>query len=249
MNIDWTTFALEIVNFLALVWILQRFLYRPVMDTLRARREGVERTLAEARASEQRARALQVQFEDRLAEWNREKTAARVALEAEFGRERARRLEEIEQECREEKARHAAVEAHHARELQRDLETRALAQARRFTAALLARLATPALEERLVELLLADLGSLGEQQVRGLRDALADPAASVRVTSAFVLDEALRARITDALSERLGTRLSPRFEQDPALLAGLRVSLGPWHLQLDLADEANAFDGAARHGD
>ena len=38
MQIDWTTFALEIINFLVLVWILKRFLYRPVLDTLARRR-------------------------------------------------------------------------------------------------------------------------------------------------------------------------------------------------------------------
>ena len=31
MELDWTTFVLEIVNFLVLVWILQRYLYRPVL--------------------------------------------------------------------------------------------------------------------------------------------------------------------------------------------------------------------------
>ena len=31
MAFDWTTFGLEIINFLALLWILKRFLYRPVL--------------------------------------------------------------------------------------------------------------------------------------------------------------------------------------------------------------------------
>lgn len=40
MQIDWTTFVLEIVNFLALVWLLKRFLYTPVLDVLARRRAG-----------------------------------------------------------------------------------------------------------------------------------------------------------------------------------------------------------------
>ena len=59
MRIEWTTFAFEIINFLALVWILKRFLYRPVLDTLSRRRAGVERTLAEAGEIAARAKALQ----------------------------------------------------------------------------------------------------------------------------------------------------------------------------------------------
>ena len=55
MELDWTTFALEIINFLALIWILKRFLYRPVLATLGQRRAGIEATLNEARVTEGRA--------------------------------------------------------------------------------------------------------------------------------------------------------------------------------------------------
>ena len=50
MQIDWTTLVLEIINFLVLVWILKRFLYRPVMEAIAARQQRVEGKLAEARA-------------------------------------------------------------------------------------------------------------------------------------------------------------------------------------------------------
>ena len=38
MELNWTTFSLEIINFLALLWILKRFLYQPVRATLAQRR-------------------------------------------------------------------------------------------------------------------------------------------------------------------------------------------------------------------
>ena len=38
MELDWTTFILEIINFLVLVWILHRFLYQPVMNVIAQRR-------------------------------------------------------------------------------------------------------------------------------------------------------------------------------------------------------------------
>ena len=39
MQLDWITVAAQIVNFLMLVALLRRFLYRPVLDAM-ARREG-----------------------------------------------------------------------------------------------------------------------------------------------------------------------------------------------------------------
>ena len=42
MEVDWTTFALEIINFLILVWILKRFFYHPVLDIIARRRICIE---------------------------------------------------------------------------------------------------------------------------------------------------------------------------------------------------------------
>jgi len=98
MDLDWTTFALEIINFLALIWILKRFLYRPVLATLAERRAGIEGSLNEARATEARAAALQSQFESRLADWEREKAAARSQFDAQMATEHARQMETLDRD-------------------------------------------------------------------------------------------------------------------------------------------------------
>ena len=69
MEFDWTTFALEIINFLILVWILKRFLYRPVLDVIARRRAGVEKTLADAKRIEAEAGELKQRCECELAQW------------------------------------------------------------------------------------------------------------------------------------------------------------------------------------
>jgi len=48
LELSWSTFLLEIINFLVLVWILKHFLYKPVLDVIARRRSGIEKTLADA---------------------------------------------------------------------------------------------------------------------------------------------------------------------------------------------------------
>lgn len=249
MNIDWTSFALEIINFLALVWILKRFLYKPVLETLARRRAGIEQTLSEARAAEVRAQGLQAQYEGRLADWGKERAKARSELETEMALERSRQLQSLAKDLAEERARNAAVDAHRQQEIQREMETTALAQAQQFASTLLGRLATPALESRMVDLLLEDWAKLPEQQLFDLRAALEDPAHKAIVSSAFPLDAALRGRIGEALSQRLGRPVVLAFEQAPGLLAGLRISLGAWQLHLNFTDELASFAAGANHVD
>ena len=81
MELNWTTVILEIINFLVLVWILKRFLYRPVLQVIEERRARIEATLAEAKEQQEAAERLQPQYENRLAEWQRDKQTAREAFE------------------------------------------------------------------------------------------------------------------------------------------------------------------------
>ncbi len=58
MELDWSTFLLQIINFLVLVWILNRFLYQPVMKVIAERKAAVEKTLADSERARAEARAL-----------------------------------------------------------------------------------------------------------------------------------------------------------------------------------------------
>ena len=55
MQIDWWTLGLQAVNFLVLVWLLQRFLYKPVMRLIERRRQNVEKAFAEAEDARRKA--------------------------------------------------------------------------------------------------------------------------------------------------------------------------------------------------
>lgn len=249
MQIDPTTFVLEVINFLALVWILKRFLYQPVLDVLARRRGEVERTLAEGRAGKAQAAALQGQFETRLADWDKEKAALRATQEQEAVAERERRLQSLQQELATERARQEAQAAHRQAELQRTLEEQAAAQAGQFAARLLARLADPALEARLVELLLADLAQLPAESLAGLREAAGEANAEGKVFSAYRLDETQRQRLSQALAAQLERPLPLVFAEDARLLAGLRLAIEPWQLRANLADELAFFAASANHAD
>ena len=249
MAIDWTTFTLEIVNFLVLVWILQHFLYRPVLETLARRRAGIERTLAEARDAETRAGALRAQFENRLADWEQEKAALRVRFEQELTAERSRQMQALANALAQERERNVAQDTHRWDEQRRELETQALEQARRFATALLTRLASPELEARLVEAGMEDFSALPEDQFSGLATATRTPGARVLITSAFPLTEGQHERIGEVLATRLGASPALDFRVDATLLAGLRLSLGPWRMNLSLAGELAQFAAATHHAD
>ena len=247
MEFDWTTFILEIINFLILVWILKRFLYRPVLGVVARRRAGIEKMLADARRIEAEAGELRQQNERRIAQWEEEKEAAQARLREELAEERERLMAALEASIAEERERRRVLDERHQRDFERAIEERGIAQGAAFSARLLARLATPELEARLYALLLEDLRNLRAEDKQAVADAAAAPGLQLKIQSAFVLDAGMRAELARALAEATGKALPVEYRENPELLAGFRVSIGPWILHANLRDELKFFSGALRH--
>ena len=57
MHLDWWTIGLQTINFGILVWLLQRFLYKPVLAMIDARKAEVRRQFDAAKEVEEKAKA------------------------------------------------------------------------------------------------------------------------------------------------------------------------------------------------
>ncbi len=249
MEFDWTTFILEIVNFLVLVWILKRFLYRPVLDVIARRRAQIEQSLNEAGETQKQSTALKVHYENRLADWEREKAAAQTRLSEEIAAERQRLMLGVNAAVEDETQKQQAIVSRRQQEWLRAAAEQGVAQGQTFVARLLSRVASPELEARLFEILLEDLAQLPAVEKQALAAASRNDQARVAVTSAFPLDAGRRARLGDALNAAAGRELPADFSEQPELVAGLRVTIGPWVMHANLGDELAFFGELARHAD
>jgi F-type H+-transporting ATPase subunit b len=250
LDLDWTTFALEAVNFLVLVWILKRFLYKPVLDVIARRRAAIEKALAEARARHAEAEALEGEYRERIRAWEQERRDARDALAREIAAERARLMEGVQAAVEEARRKADVLEERSRAEEQARREEAAVQAGLAFTARLLGRLADADLEARLVRMALEDLGGLPPERLEDLKEAVAATDAAPVVTTAFALPEPLRREVAAALRPLVGDRAEGcAFAEDPALGAGLRVSVGPWVLKGSVKDELEFLGGAAGPAD
>ncbi|SHF43904.1 ATP synthase F0 subcomplex B subunit [Litoreibacter ascidiaceicola] len=66
MSIDWITVAAQIANFLVLVWLLKRFLYRPILDGIDAREVEIRDRMQEAVLAKEQARAVEKAYQDKV---------------------------------------------------------------------------------------------------------------------------------------------------------------------------------------
>lgn len=243
MQFDWTTFVLEILNFLVLVWILKRFLYQPVLNVLDARQARVRDEIAQAERLREEGASLHQQYEERLADWSKEREARRQQLEQELTQQRTAGMERLR--CtladEEDKARMRGAAAAAAREA--ELVRQAAESAYGDASAMLRRLASPALTANIVALLVDDLAALPPAALTQLREAATGPgvARTADVAAAHPIDEAAAQAIAQALSAAAERPLQVTVRLDPGLIAGVRVALGECLLHANLADELAFF--------
>jgi F-type H+-transporting ATPase subunit b len=241
LELSWSTFVLEMINFLVLVWILKRFLYKPVLNVIARRRAGIENQLAEASRLHEDADTLKAEYENRLAAWDQERQQLRDTLAQELDTERAQQMEALQTALAQEREKAHVAESRRRAEAEREIERHALQQGAQFATRLLAEAAGPELEARLAELLQGGLSTLSEDRTTALRTQWGEPPETIRVTSAFPLPADRRQQIEKALSGVTGLGVPVVYEQDPKLVAGLRITIGAWVLQANLQDELKGF--------
>lgn len=243
MELDLTTFLMEIANFLILLWILNRLFYKPVRRIIAERQAAMERIRSEAERIRAEATVMGLSYQGRLVSWDAEKAELRRQLQVELASERQRLKADLAEELSGMRDKDRVAEERRAEELARLSEDRAIVGAGRFASRLLSRVATPELDDKLMEMLLEDLCELPEQQRQAIADALDREAATVKVVSAHPFSETL-VKIFEARFRALFPPVkSFSYTEDATLLSGIRVIAGPWNLAANLKDELAFFRG------
>lgn len=241
MELNWSTFFLEIINFLVLVWILKRFLYKPVLDVIARRRAGIESILAEAKEKEAAAEALKEQYEGRLADWDKERQEARERLTDVLDQERARQQEALDTKLAQQREKARVNEARRLDDIKRKMAETALAQGAHFASRILEQAVGAETETRLIDLVITELSNLPADRIAALRNNWATLPDAITVATAYAVADDQQRRLKQVLKTISGVDLPLHFELDRSLVAGINIVLGAWVLGTNIRDELKGF--------
>jgi F-type H+-transporting ATPase subunit b len=98
MLIDWFTVIAQVINFLILVWLLKRFLYRPILNAIDAREKRIAAEISDA--DEKKAQALKErdEFQYKNVEFDKQRSNRIHQLEEEAEIKRAQLLDDARKE-------------------------------------------------------------------------------------------------------------------------------------------------------
>ena len=172
MLIDWFTVGAQAINFIILVWLLKRFLYKPILDAVDAREKRVATELADADAKKAEAKKERDEFQHKNEEFDQQRAALLSKATEEAKTERQRLVGEARQAADALSAKRQETLRSDARNLSEAISRRTRQEVFAIARKALTDLATTSLEERLAEVFTRRLREMDGKAKAGLAEAL-----------------------------------------------------------------------------
>jgi len=242
MLIDWFTVGAQALNFLILVWLLKRFLYKPILNAVNAREKLIATELSDARAKMTEAQKERDDFQHKNEIFDRQRATLFSKATDGAKAERQRLLNEARKAA-------DALSAKRQEALRSDFESLNQAIRRRtqeevFAVArkVLTDLSGSSLEERIGKAFMRRLDTMDDNAKAALGQALKTASEPALVRSAFDLPVEQRAAIQNALNVIFSMEVRLRFETAPDLVGGIELTTNGQKLAWSIADYLTSLE-------
>jgi F-type H+-transporting ATPase subunit b len=223
MQFDWWTFALQAINFLVLVWLLQRFLYKPIQKAIDDRRATTAAKTAEASAILAEAQATKGKYEAALGHIAQERHDMLDQAHQEIEAQRASLLAEARS--------NAQALARAARDKTTEERAETLKDMQSEIGNLAKTLATKILEESgrqlpndaALAMIESALSNLPVAERERIDAELSVNGAGVNIVTAHALEPKEQRAWQERLAAHFGNELELAFTTDPSIIAGTEL--------------------------
>jgi F-type H+-transporting ATPase subunit b len=221
--IDWFTVGAQALNFLILVWLMKRFLYKPVLAAIDGREKKVAAELADAAAKKAEAKKERDEFQQKNDQFDEHRAARLGEVTHEVNAERSKLLAAAGKAADALTAKRQDSLRRDARTLSHAITLRAQKEVFAIARKALEDLAATSLEERMTDVFATRLRTLDGKAKTALADVLAGAKRPVLVRTAFALPAAGCSTIQSALNDTFAADIHLRFETAPELVSGIEL--------------------------
>ncbi|QDU98927.1 F0F1 ATP synthase subunit delta [Lignipirellula cremea] len=242
MLIDWFTVGAQLVNFLVLVWLMKRFLYKPILNAIDAREKRIAAELRDAAAQQSEAQKERDEFQSRNDDFERQRASLLSQATEEVKAHRQKLLEEARDDADAWLAKRQEGLAREQQSLHDEITRRTQQEVFAIARKTLADLADAGLEERMSEVCICRLRELQGEEKEGFATALKASSQPAFVRSAFDLPEKQQAAIQRALNETFAADIRLRFETDPTVISGIELTANGHKVGWSIADYLRSLE-------
>lgn len=243
MSIDWITVIAQIANFLVLIWLLKRFLYRPILAGIDAREAEIAKRMQAADQAKAEATAAKEHYQSEYAAHLAEReTLVDKALQSTEA-ERAKLIQDGRKQLQQEQENWQHFLQQEKQAFYKQLSQEASRTLYQLMDKALHELADSELEQAIAQHLVKQLGQIQSELIQA---AGAEP--KVQVSSTWPLLPATQNSLTQAIQALL-PNAQLEFSHAPDNALGVELKLGGAQVSWTLESYINSLNASLeQHG-
>jgi F-type H+-transporting ATPase subunit b len=242
MQINWFTVIAQVVNFLVLVWLLRRFLYKPILDAIDERENKISSQLLDAESKKAEATKEKDEFIRKNELFDKEKDELMTNVQNDVKSIKIKMLEEARIEANTLRTKledtfQIMQESAHG-EIAQMTQNEVFAIARKT----LADLSSVSLEEQSTRVFIKKIKDLSEEERKQFIEAFKSDDSNILVQSTFGLDDKMQNDIVIAVNEILGNKPNIQFKTSPTLISGVELSTSGYKVAWSISEYLNSLE-------
>lgn len=244
MQINWFTVIAQTINFVILVWLLKRFLYKPVLKAIDEREKKIAGQLQDAEAKKAAAEMEQNGFRQKNDDFDRQKKLQMDQAVADSNTERQKLLAEAKDQADALRANLEKATIEDRDNQNRQIALKTQQQVFEITRKTLAAIASISLEEQSVNSFIRRLNESKDEEKKQFKEAFQSNSNTILVRSAFDLPEKQQGEINGAVDEVLGIKTRMEFKTAPELIGGIELATNGYKLGWSFSAYLNSLENS-----
>ncbi len=236
MLINWFTVIAQIINFLILVFLLQRFLYKPIMQTIKKRQKMIDARWEDAEIAQEEAQREADTYPQQQQKLEQQEQAMTAQMLQKVEQEHQQLLIKARREVEgmQKKWREALLQEQ--TDFIRSLRQQIAEQTNIVVRKALQDLANVDLEQQIIANFTQRLQEIDENQRQIITQSLQDSHQPIIIKSSFEISPESRQQITKALQIQVISNHPLEFQTSPDLICGIQVKLAAYVISWNLND-------------
>lgn len=234
MEINWFTVIAQIVNFLILVWLLKRFLYKPVLNAIDEREKKIASQLEDAATKKAEAKKDQDLFRLKNETFDRERSEKMNEVHQQIDFEKQRLFEEVRKESTALRLKFEDSFKQQEQEIADRLKQKTKDAVFKIASKTLSDLASANLEEQVVNVFIEKIKDLDGVAKSKFIDSIKNNEGAITIKSVFDLSASSKKELENAIEKVTGKQNDLQYRLEPKIVSGIEIETASYKLSWNI---------------
>ena len=241
MGFSWVTFFAQIVNLFLLVWLLKKFLYRPILSAIEKRQAYIEDKVRKADEAVKAAQKQEAKLQKQAQVWEKEKQKRLDEVDFELETYRHKQMEQIDRQAADLRQKMQEALNRESASLQVEIRDMMAGNFLNLSQKVLKDISGLSPMEQAITLFQRKIEALNKTEIKALAGILKKKKQMI-VSSSAMLTGKEQKNLSLFLKNRLG-ECPILFQVQPDLILGIEAVIGDTVLEWNLKSYLDSFEG------